>query len=574
MAHPPSPPPEHDQDRCTATKLSAAMAAMEVSSAANDGGPAALQLTAAGATDIGGGRENQDMWLSWTDPAGSGTAVLGVLDGHGRDIGRLAALTGRDHILQWLSDSGNVKVLRESPVESLGQLFESTHLAIKERFRVSLVEQGWQVEEVEEGGYLLKRRHAHLPWICVHGGSSCSLVLLLDGTRLLSANVGDSSVLLGRIRRTGGVCETLPIPENCMIRLADLASEHLHDADINQLLDGGATSSGSKKRSRAFLSMLASRENSYSSEEYAAPSLSTPAVASATTSSAASALPASISPEAPPSPSKPVAVYDRRLPVPGETFPTPTPAGATSSYLLFCAEHSPESPLEFERLRRVRPASSRERRGHPELLMVYDSPGHGGGGKAACPPIFELNPADISQLPTVLNKGRYYKNVRSEWASLISTPRPARFQDALAFTRSLGDLHLQSYGVSYLPEVFEVDLAALFSSSTSPATPMDGSPGERESVVLSLLACTDGVWDNWKFEDCINYVVDSNVLAAVHESEPPLAPGAVLTGDVPPVGSTIQSAVDRLIAENARLSRRNFGSSADNATAILAYLWR
>ncbi|CAN0308433.1 unnamed protein product, partial [Hapterophycus canaliculatus] len=38
---------------------------------------------------------------------------------------------------------------------------------------------------------------------------------------------------------------------------------------------------------------------------------------------------------------------------------------------------------------------------------------------------------------------RYYKNVRKEWASLVATPLSARFQDALAFTRSIGDFHLQ-----------------------------------------------------------------------------------------------------------------------------------
>jgi len=32
-------------------------------------------------------------------------------------------------------------------------------------------------------------------------------------------------------------------------------------------------------------------------------------------------------------------------------------------------------------------------------------------------------------------------------ASLVATPSTARFQDALAFTRSLGDLHLQTYGM-------------------------------------------------------------------------------------------------------------------------------
>jgi len=46
----------------------------------------------------------------------------------------------------------------------------------------------------------------------------------------------------------------------------------------------------------------------------------------------------------------------------------------------------------------------------------------------------------------ITNSGAYYKNVRKEWASLVATPPSARFQDALAFTRSLGDLHLQIYG--------------------------------------------------------------------------------------------------------------------------------
>lgn len=40
----------------------------------------------------------------------------------------------------------------------------------------------------------------------------------------------------------------------------------------------------------------------------------------------------------------------------------------------------------------------------------------------------------------------YYKNVRREWASLVAAPPTAKFQDALAFTRSIGDFHLHIYG--------------------------------------------------------------------------------------------------------------------------------
>jgi hypothetical protein len=84
----------------------------------------------------------------------------------------------------------------------------------------------------------------------------------------------------------------------------------------------------------------------------------------------------------------------------------------------------------------------------------------------------------------VTGNGRYYKNVRSEWATLVTTPPSARFQDALAFTRSLGDLHLHVYGVSNQvrwrpsptwlttrrpkPAVVEYDLCALHALVASP----------------------------------------------------------------------------------------------------------
>lgn len=66
--------------------------------------------------------------------------------------------------------------------------------------------------------------------------------------------------------------------------------------------------------------------------------------------------------------------------------------------------------------------------------------------KTNCPDIFARDP--VSRQLSVTNRGQYYKNVRNEWATLVATPPMARFQDALAFTRSLGDFHLQSYGVS------------------------------------------------------------------------------------------------------------------------------
>lgn len=55
-------------------------------STSNVGGK--LTWKAVGATDIGGGKENQDDCFVWENPA-RGLMVIGVLDGHGRDVGKV-----------------------------------------------------------------------------------------------------------------------------------------------------------------------------------------------------------------------------------------------------------------------------------------------------------------------------------------------------------------------------------------------------------------------------------------------------------------------------------------------------
>ena len=102
--------------------------------------------------------------------------------------------------------------------------------------------------------------------------------------------------------------------------------------------------------------------------------------------------------------------------------------------------------------------------------------------------------------PVVTNNGRYYKSVRNEWATLVTTPPHSRFQDALAFTRSVGDLHLQTYGVTCIPDVAVVDLQAMFANR--------GSSIDPNSPAL-LLVCSDGIWDNWKFQDVVKHFADT-----------------------------------------------------------------
>ena len=165
--------------------------------------------------------------------------------------------------------------------------------------------------------------------------------------------------------------------------------------------------------------------------------------------------------------------------------------GSVAAAIDLCYDHSPEALAEFRRVRAFRPSTSRP--GFSEVNFVYDSLSF---NKAACPDIFAITgtPLSAEENLTVTNTGKYYKNVRSEWASLVCTPSHAAHQDALAFTRSLGDFHLQTYGVSHAPEVRPpIDLAQ---ACAGPAV---------------LIVATDGIWDNWKLQDCIGELLKPEV---------------------------------------------------------------
>ena len=123
---------------------------------------------------------------------------------------------------------------------------------------------------------------------------------------------------------------------------------------------------------------------------------------------------------------------------------------------MITAEHSPESMTEYIRLCNYRPhPDTKTNSNHttnpnptiprPELLTIYDDSSQ--NDKSRCPHIFTCSAE--SHL-SITNNGRYYKNVRKEWASLVAVPPSAKFHDALAFTRSLGDFHLHTYGKSIL----------------------------------------------------------------------------------------------------------------------------
>lgn len=341
-------------------------------------------------TDIGGGRENQDDCFVYHNHA-LGIFIAIVLDGHGREVGKIAAMAARARLEKFVVDTiGQISL---DPCGWLVQAHEEAHYHIKATFRAELETQGNEVQETEQG-YLLKRRGGAQAWSCVHGGSSCTIVLII-GTKMYIANVGDSSAIL---------CTRSPVLSKSMIARVRDAGRPAHP------IDPAASASA-----------------------------------------------------------------------PGAMDLTDT--------LMIIAEHSPESPEEFLRLREFR-----HREGdptQPALLVVYDTPSV---ERSKCNPVFEF---DSTGYPVPTNRGRYYKNVRKEWASLVSTPGTARFQDALAFTRSLGDLHLHTYGVTHLPEVQTIDLQPILDRVYQ-------VPGDAPLPMMSLVVCTDGVWDNWTYEDVAN----------------------------------------------------------------------
>lgn len=142
-------------------------------------------------TDIGGGRENQDDGFIWSN-SDAQLVVIGVLDGHGREVGRTAAVAAKNCLLKLL-ESDYSKLL-QSPVDFLIYAHQRAHESIKQSFAAEFERQGYQVQAAGEG-FLLKRRTPMDNWSCVHGGAACTLIALV-GSSLYIANVGDSTALL------------------------------------------------------------------------------------------------------------------------------------------------------------------------------------------------------------------------------------------------------------------------------------------------------------------------------------------------------------------------------------------
>jgi serine/threonine protein phosphatase PrpC len=106
-------------------------------------------------------------------------------------------------------------------------------------------------------------------------------------------------------------------------------------------------------------------------------------------------------------------------------------------------------------------------------------------------------------------------------------------------TRSLGDFYLLQFGLTSIPTIKYINLSEIF----------------EESPIFSLLIASDGVWDNWSYENISDYILNEDYLNRINKCE-----------------DISEEVCNALIAKNDELGRKHFGTSRDNATAILAYL--
>ena len=438
------------------------------------------EMRVGGITDPGvPGKQNQDDFFVWDFGDGQ-NLLLGVLDGHGRELGAMAANVAKRSMLRTLLS--NFSRLRTDPEEVMRSAFAQAHADIRTEFQRFYQRAGWHVEE--EHGYLIRRRPDATSSSCIPGGTTATVMAVLDGRHVVVAHVGDSTAL---ICGAGAAVQT-------------------HDMSSWAPLKSSTTIEGGRVTSQA--------------AGASAPSPSTVADGAPSTRLR-----------------HPVTGPRGELSIDISVSELNTAMAATASEL--SDDHSPESAAEFRRIRASHPDPANPLK--PHLRFVYDALAP---SKSDCKDIFAANRVQGEEVLTVSRPGTYFKNVRNEWATLICTPPTATYSDALAFTRSLGDFHLHAYGVSSEPEVRWFDMLNMQDHLGAPIT-CEGP------LVLSL--CSDGVWDNWRFEDVAGFL---------------LHPGRVkfaLTHE------TAQACCVDLMQATLERARVNFGTSADNMTAVMAY---
>jgi serine/threonine protein phosphatase PrpC len=222
-----------------------------------------------------------------------------------------------------------------------------------------------------------------------------------------------------------------------------------------------------------------------------------------------------------------------------------------TNILQITSNQSLELPFEFERLRKFK--KSNDNPNMPYLNIVYDH---------NYMPVFDVD-SNGNSIRTK-NIGSYYRNVKSEFATIVQTPD----KDSLSFSRSIGDFYIQQYGVTNKPEIQYINLEEIISDiynlteiknidtdkNKESIDINDINISEIPDIFLGILVASDGVHDNWINSDICNFLFHESCISAYKNTQN--------TGS--------QKVVNAFINRNEDIGIRNFGKSRDNATAILA----
>lgn len=122
-----------------------------------------------------------------------------------------------------------------------------------------------------------------------------------------------------------------------------------------------------------------------------------------------------------------------------------------------------------------------------------------------------------------------------------------------------------------MPEVQRIDLTEIFqslgekhqqiqvaggaASNNGESSPYVGNFAELVASTICLVLATDGVWDNWVYEDIERFMFDDSCLNAT-----------TLNSD------GTQRIASSFMKRNSMFAKKNFGNQADNATGIVLYM--
>ena len=202
-----------------------------------------------------------------------------------------------------------------------------------------------------------------------------------------------------------------------------------------------------------------------------------------------------------------------------------------SNYLMLTANHSPTNINEYLRMRSK--ASCPVNPNKALVNVVYDKP-----CSASYCQVYDTS--DIMPILLECPSGwGYHKNVRKEFATYVKTKE----DNKLAFTRTMGDFQMSPYGIISEPSINCINLLEILDRDR-----------DRDQV-LCLLVSSDGVWDNWEYQDVQEFIMYDNCLEAVGKTDD---------------GS--QKVLDSFMKRNKLYATQNFGNRADNATSAILYL--